>query len=58
MLSTLFNPRCGLTTDDVLQIKDGSNWKDVSDKETLTNGTYRLRYLFNNKDAYIEVSLK
>lgn len=48
----------GLTTDDVLQFKEGSNWKDLSDRDNIIKGIYRLRYISDNKDAYVEVTLK
>lgn len=48
----------GLTTDDILQFKDGSNWKDLSNNDNIIEGIYRLRYISDNKDAYVEVTLK
>ena len=43
----------GTTTGADIEKLEGSNWNKVNDNDSISNGTYRLRYLNKNVDAYV-----
>ena len=47
----------GQTTNDSLEIQNGSTWKKVNENDSITSGTYRLRYINGNNTAYVIATL-
>ena len=47
----------GQTTNDSLEIQNGSTWNKVNENDSITSGTYRLRYINGNNDAYVIATL-
>ena len=39
--------------DEVIEVLDGNNWKTVAKNEPVNNGTYRMKYLNNDQEAYV-----
>ena len=42
-----------MTTNDSLEKLNGNNYEKVNNTDSITEGTYRLRYLNSNQDAYV-----
>ena len=55
---TSFAYNSGLTTNDSVEKLDGTEWILVNENDKIINGTYRLKYLNNNKEAYIVANLE
>lgn len=43
----------GETSNDNLEVQNDSNWNIVNESDSITNGTYRLRYINGNNNAYV-----
>ena len=43
----------GMTTDQNIEKLDGSEWIIIGESEEITAGTYRLKYLNSNQEAYV-----
>lgn len=42
---------------EVIEMLDGNTWKTVAKNEPVENGTYRMKYLNNDKEAYVYAKL-
>lgn len=42
---------------EVIEVLDGNNWKTVAKNEPVNNGTYRMKYLNNDEEAYVYASI-
>jgi len=43
---------------EIIEVLDGNTWKTLAKNESISNGTFRMKYLNNDQEAYVYATIK